>query len=202
MEEWGRRLLRQEGTAGARTGKVDRARVVGVDLVDHVLHLDLGRVLSERAHDGHQLRGRDLPCSPKSKRQGISFPDIEARFQGPDFFLDSGGMHSAHRRHSCPERCERLMGRGSWPGRSRDGMLLTKTEKISLYSAISFSEGWRGWSADRQSMRRRARGGRAASTVFNETNERSSPSSLFLVVSALIPPPLVKINGSSHEVHR
>ncbi len=45
-----------------RTAKVDGAVVVGIDLVDHVLELRLGRVLAERAHDGAELLGGDLAC--------------------------------------------------------------------------------------------------------------------------------------------
>jgi hypothetical protein len=36
-----------------------RQLTVGVDLVDHVLELGLGRVLAQRPHDGAQLLGRD-----------------------------------------------------------------------------------------------------------------------------------------------
>jgi hypothetical protein len=43
-----------------RTGKVNRAIVVGVNLVDHVLELGLAGVLAEGAHDGAQLLGGDL----------------------------------------------------------------------------------------------------------------------------------------------
>ena len=40
-------------------GEVDRAVSVGVDLVDHVLQLGLGRVLAEGAHDSAELLGGD-----------------------------------------------------------------------------------------------------------------------------------------------
>jgi hypothetical protein len=45
---------------GGHTGEVDGAVVVGVNLVDHVLQLRLGGVLSKRAHDGAKLLGGDL----------------------------------------------------------------------------------------------------------------------------------------------
>ena len=45
-----------------RTGEVDGAVVVGVDLVDHILQLRLAGVLAERAHDGAELLGGDLTC--------------------------------------------------------------------------------------------------------------------------------------------
>lgn len=47
-------------TGGGHTGEVDGAVVVGVNLVDHVLQLRLGGVLSKRAHDGAKLLGGDL----------------------------------------------------------------------------------------------------------------------------------------------
>jgi hypothetical protein len=40
-------------------GKVDGAVAVGIDLVDHVLELGLGRVLAEGAHDSAKLLGGD-----------------------------------------------------------------------------------------------------------------------------------------------
>jgi hypothetical protein len=40
-------------------GKVDGAVTVGIDLVDHVLKLGLGRVLAEGAHDSAKLLGGD-----------------------------------------------------------------------------------------------------------------------------------------------
>lgn len=43
-----------------RTGEVNGAVVVGVNLVDHVLQLRLGGVLAQRAHDSAQLLGGDL----------------------------------------------------------------------------------------------------------------------------------------------
>ena len=46
--------------AAVRTRKVDGAIVVGVDLVDHVLQLRLGRVLTEGPHDSTELLGSDL----------------------------------------------------------------------------------------------------------------------------------------------
>ena len=43
-----------------RTGKVNRSVVVGINLVDHVLKLRLGRVLAKRAHHRAQLLSSDL----------------------------------------------------------------------------------------------------------------------------------------------
>jgi len=43
-----------------RTRKVDCAVIVGVDFVDHVLQLRLGRILTQRPHHGAQLLGCDL----------------------------------------------------------------------------------------------------------------------------------------------
>lgn len=45
-----------------RTWEVDRAIVISVNLVDHVLQFGLGRVLAERSHDGTQLLSSDLSC--------------------------------------------------------------------------------------------------------------------------------------------
>jgi len=50
------------------TWEVDGAVVVGVDLVDHVLELRLGRVLAQRSHDGAELLGRDLSCAILSEQ--------------------------------------------------------------------------------------------------------------------------------------
>jgi hypothetical protein len=47
-----------------RTWKVDRAIVISINLVDHVLQFGLGRVLTKRSHDGTQLLGGDLSCLP------------------------------------------------------------------------------------------------------------------------------------------
>lgn len=44
----------------SRTGEVNRAVVVGVNLVDHVLELGLGRVLTEGSHNSSQFLGGDL----------------------------------------------------------------------------------------------------------------------------------------------
>ena len=49
-------LARHEG---AELGEVNGAVAVGIDLVDHVLELSLGRVLAEGAHDGAELLGGD-----------------------------------------------------------------------------------------------------------------------------------------------
>ena len=43
-----------------RTGKINGAIVVGVNLIDHVLKLRLGWVLTKRPHDCAQLLGGDL----------------------------------------------------------------------------------------------------------------------------------------------
>ena len=42
------------------TREINSAVVVGINLVNHVLELGLGRVLSEGAHDGAQLLCGDL----------------------------------------------------------------------------------------------------------------------------------------------
>ena len=52
-------VLHLAGHEGAELGEVNGAVAVGVDLVDHVLQLGLGRVLAERAHDGAELLGGD-----------------------------------------------------------------------------------------------------------------------------------------------
>jgi len=49
-----------------RTGEVNCAVVVGVNLVDHVLKLRLAGVLAEGAHDGAQFLGGDLTCDAAS----------------------------------------------------------------------------------------------------------------------------------------
>lgn len=43
-----------------RTREVDGAIVVGIDLVDHILQLRLGRVLTQRSHDRSELLCGDL----------------------------------------------------------------------------------------------------------------------------------------------
>jgi hypothetical protein len=48
------------GRESGRTGEINGAVVVGVDLVDHVLELRLAGVLAEGAHDGAELLGGDL----------------------------------------------------------------------------------------------------------------------------------------------
>jgi hypothetical protein len=45
------------------TREVSGAVVVGIDLVDHVLKLRLGGVLSQGPHDSAQLLGGDLACN-------------------------------------------------------------------------------------------------------------------------------------------
>merc|ERR1719478_1408185 len=52
-------VLHLAGHEGAELGEVNGAVAVGIDLVDHVLQLSLGRVLAERAHDGAELLGGD-----------------------------------------------------------------------------------------------------------------------------------------------
>lgn len=42
----------------ART-EVNRSIAIGINFVDHVLQLSLGRVLPERAHDSSELLGGD-----------------------------------------------------------------------------------------------------------------------------------------------
>jgi hypothetical protein len=44
------------------TWEVNGAIVVGVHLVDHVLQLRFGWVLTQRAHDGTEFFGCDLTC--------------------------------------------------------------------------------------------------------------------------------------------
>lgn len=46
------------------TREVNGAVVVGVDLVNHILQLRLGRVLSQGPHDRAELLGGDLSCTP------------------------------------------------------------------------------------------------------------------------------------------
>lgn len=48
------------GLVMLRTGEVNGSIVVGIDFVDHVLKLRLGRVLAKRAHHRAQLLGSDL----------------------------------------------------------------------------------------------------------------------------------------------
>merc|ERR1719181_1347302 len=55
----GVRVLHLAGHQGAELREVNGAVAVGIDLVDHVLQLRLGRVLAERAHDGAELLGGD-----------------------------------------------------------------------------------------------------------------------------------------------
>lgn len=43
-----------------RTREVNGAIVVSVDLVDHILQLRLGRVLTQRSHDGAELLSGNL----------------------------------------------------------------------------------------------------------------------------------------------
>jgi hypothetical protein len=45
-----------------RTWEINRAIVVGVNFVDHVLQLRFGGILAERSHDSAQLLGSDLSC--------------------------------------------------------------------------------------------------------------------------------------------
>ena len=44
-------FARDKAAAGPRTGEVDRAVIVCVHLVDHILQLGLAGVLAERSHD-------------------------------------------------------------------------------------------------------------------------------------------------------
>ena len=46
----------------SRTWEINRAIVVGVNFVDHVLQLRFGGILAERSHDSAQLLGSDLSC--------------------------------------------------------------------------------------------------------------------------------------------
>lgn len=52
-----------------RTREIDGSVVVGVDLVDHVLELRLGGVLSQTPHDGTQLLGGDLSYRSQTSSQ-------------------------------------------------------------------------------------------------------------------------------------
>lgn len=47
----------------SHTRKVDRAIIVSINLVNHVLQLRLRGVLAERAHNSAQLLGGDLACN-------------------------------------------------------------------------------------------------------------------------------------------
>jgi hypothetical protein len=44
----------------SRTWEINRAIIVGVNFVDHVLQFRFGGVLAERSHDSTQLLGSDL----------------------------------------------------------------------------------------------------------------------------------------------
>jgi len=50
----------QAGKPAALTTKVNGARLVGVNLIDHVLEFAIGWVLAERAHDLAEFFGRDF----------------------------------------------------------------------------------------------------------------------------------------------
>jgi hypothetical protein len=45
-----------------RTGEINGAIVISVNLVDHILQLGLGRVLAQGAHNGAQFLGGNLSC--------------------------------------------------------------------------------------------------------------------------------------------
>lgn len=53
-----------KGRASGRTREVNGAIVVGVDLVNHILQLRLGRVLAKGPHDRAELLGGDLSYTP------------------------------------------------------------------------------------------------------------------------------------------
>lgn len=53
-----------KGRASERTREVNGAVVVGVDLVNHILQLGLGRVLTQGPHDRAELLGGDLSYTP------------------------------------------------------------------------------------------------------------------------------------------
>lgn len=52
------------GRISGRTREVNGAVVVSVDLVNHILQLRLGRVLSQGSHDRAELLGGDLSYTP------------------------------------------------------------------------------------------------------------------------------------------
>jgi hypothetical protein len=46
----------------SRTWEINRAIVVGVNFIDHVLQFRFRRILAKRSHDSAQLLGSDLSC--------------------------------------------------------------------------------------------------------------------------------------------
>jgi len=52
-------MRRIRGRGGNHLREVNGARAIGIDLIDHVLELSLGRVLAEGTHDGSKLLGGD-----------------------------------------------------------------------------------------------------------------------------------------------
>ena len=66
-------LFDLHGHHGEELGEVDRPVAVGVHLVDHVLQLGLGRVLSERAHHRSQFLRRDRAVAVLVKKRKCFF---------------------------------------------------------------------------------------------------------------------------------
>jgi hypothetical protein len=56
--------------------EVDGAIAVSINLVDHVLKLSLGWILTQRTHDSSQLLGCDATC-PMSNRDQLQSEDFE-----------------------------------------------------------------------------------------------------------------------------
>lgn len=75
------------------TWKVNRAVIIGVDLVDHILKFRLAWVLAERSHDRAQLLGRDLAC--KHTAEGINMIVVKKKPRRPKL-----------RRHNISTGCE------------------------------------------------------------------------------------------------
>lgn len=77
------------------TREIDGAVVVRINLIDHVLELGLGRILSQASHDGSQLLGCDLTCKRDIL---ISF----VRSQGELACLLACLSDSTNHLHLCP----------------------------------------------------------------------------------------------------
>lgn len=80
--------MSQNEARRGRTREVDGSVSISVNLVDHVAELSLGRVLSERSHDGSELLGgngsisvclNDVEDVGQSRRGGVSRAGSQAR---------------------------------------------------------------------------------------------------------------------------
>jgi hypothetical protein len=105
-----------------RTGEVNGAVVVGIDLVDHVLELGLAGVLAERAHNGAQFLGGDLTCDAASSVVQSSWGTCVAASD------DEGGRQAdAQPRHACDDEKRRqcLRAWSSTGRRAGDALTIT-----------------------------------------------------------------------------